>query len=288
MIIIDITGDLGSQLFQYATARSLAIDKNTEIFLNLDYFSDESLNKNEHFYQLNHFNINNNQINTEKIKNLNDIHTITETSPQNKYAEYMNLNKNFKNIYLKGKWQNEKYFKHNRSIIKEDLKINTPLSSKNQKIQDEITVSNSVCISLRDLKEFNSYSLTFEGQCSEDYYIKSINLITKIVKNPTFFIFTNDKTLVEDYIKLDYPIVPIEFNKKEQKYEDLQLMSACENFILTNDNINWWSAWLSNNKNKTIIAPTPWFSSFTNQNILCPKWIHIKSTQQENFNKSNK
>ncbi|MDR0912688.1 MAG: hypothetical protein LBM96_08850, partial [Methanobrevibacter sp.] len=57
MITVKITGGLGNQLFQYATARSLAHDLNTELYLDISYYS--NINLQEHVkYLLNHFNIN--------------------------------------------------------------------------------------------------------------------------------------------------------------------------------------------------------------------------------------
>ena len=286
MIFIDITGDLGNQLFQYATAKSLSVDKKDDLLINLDYFNSGNDDK-KHSYQLEHFNINNNHIDGAHIKELSNVHIISETKPIENNVETHNLNKNFEKIYLKGNWQNERYFKHNSYFIKKCLSITTPPSPENKKILDEITLSNSICLSFRKLEEFDEDTLLHEGLCSEEYYNNSIRLITKIVKNPTFFIFSNDIEWVEDNVKLDYPIMNIEFKKENKMYEDLRLMSNCEHFILANTTLNWWAAWLSNNENKTIIAPTPWYRSYTNQNILCPNWIHVNSTNKNLFNKLN-
>jgi len=41
MIIVKIKGGLGNQLFQYATARSLAMKLNRDLFLDLSFFEDK-------------------------------------------------------------------------------------------------------------------------------------------------------------------------------------------------------------------------------------------------------
>ena len=51
MIFVDINGNIGDQLFQYATARSLSIDKNTDFLMDLSYYEENNSEK----FQLNHF-----------------------------------------------------------------------------------------------------------------------------------------------------------------------------------------------------------------------------------------
>lgn len=65
--------------------------------------------------------------------------------------------------------------------------------------------------------------------------------------------------------------------EKESPLIDLYLQTMCENNIISNSTFSWWGAYLNNNKDKTVIYPTPWFG-VAKQDIstkdLCPKnWI---------------
>ncbi len=284
MIFVDINGNIGDQLFQYATARSLSIDKNTDFLMDLSYYEENNSEK----FQLNHFNINiEKQIDKKEIEKYSNVKTINERIPSENYVEYIKLNVPNENVYLKGKWENEKYFLHNIHYIKNDLKIITPPKDKYEKIINEINLKNDVCVSVMRNETMNSYSIAQEGICTENYYQNSMNLISHKIKNPTFIILTDDKKWVEKYINTNFSTKIIEFDDLKESFERLQLMTCYENFIIGNDNISWWGAWLSQNKNKTVFAPTPWFNSFTKQNVLCPDWIHIKSDRSDLFNNSS-
>lgn len=280
MIFVDILGDLGDQLFQYATARSLAIDKNTDFTIinkDLDVKNDNSFN-----FKLNHFNINcNKQISETEIESKDNLQKVIGSD------DFINLNEFSGDIYLKGQWENEKYFKHNKLAIRNDLSVITPPNEKYRKMLGEIKDTESVCLSIRHEEYSDSYFLAQYGMCTEEYYKNAINFMTTKVKNPTFYIFCDDAEWVEDNVKLDFPSAHINFNEADEEYEELRLMYSCKHFILSNSNLGWWGAWLSDYKNKIVFAPTPWFNNFKKQSILCPDWIQLKCNRSDLFKKSN-
>lgn len=289
MIFVDIMGDFGDQLFQYATAKSLAIDKNSDFLMNLEDYNREDAQNVDHVdFKLNHFNIDfNKQFRESELNNYTDIKKVIEPLSTDNFAKFVNLNDYSGNIYLKGYWQNENYFKHNKLNILEDLKVITPPNNKNKKMLDEINNYNSVCLSFRRRECSDPYFVAQFGICTEEYYKNAINFISKRVSNPTFFIFSDDIEWIEDNVKLDFPTIPVNFNGVGYEHEELRLMYSCKHFILANNSFSWWGAWLSNNKGKNVFAPNPWFNSYTKQSILCPEWIHLKCDRSDLFNKSN-
>ena len=67
MITINIGGGLGNQLFQYATARSLAYKNNKKLVLDVSFFENIPTNDTARDFKINHFNIKVDKI--TKIKN---------------------------------------------------------------------------------------------------------------------------------------------------------------------------------------------------------------------------
>lgn len=289
MIFVDVKGGLGNQLFHYAIAKALALDKNTDFMLNLDSYKGEDAKLFDHVeFKLNHFNIGDYKtITADEINKFDDVDIVIEPLSSTNFVDYIDFSKFNKNMRLIGFWQDERYFKRYEYIIKNDLKVTTPPNKKNRKILSEINETNSVCLSFRRGEYLNPYYLSHFGMCTEDYYKNAIDFMSKRVANPVFYIFSDDMDWIVDNVKLDFPTIPVDINGIGDEHEELRLMNNCNHFILANSSFSWWGAWLSENKNKQVFAPKPWFNSFTKENILCRSWIHLKCDRSDLFNKSN-
>jgi len=88
------------------------------------------------------------------------------------------------------------------------------------------------------------------------------------------FIFSDDKEWVKE--NLSYPNQIIVSGIED--YEELWLISLCENNIMSNSSFSWWGSFLNENKNKKVFVPSIWFgpsgeSSY--QDIYLKEWIKI-------------
>jgi hypothetical protein len=59
-------------------------------------------------------------------------------------------------------------------------------------------------------------------------------------------------------------------------YLDMCLMSLCDHAIIANSSMSWWGAWLIQNPNKKVIAPSMWFGSDyadkDTKDLYCENW----------------
>ena len=296
MIIVEIKGGLGNQMFQYALGRILSIKNNDVLKLDTSAYS-VKFNRpdQERKFDLQHFNIKAEAASEEEINILKNKYGIFSKGwrfLKNRVLKIHNidyyprlLNKTG-DFYLSGFFQSELYFKGFEDVIAEDFSIkkySTQGEELIEKIKETTLESQTISIHIRrgdvviDAKTNKYY-----GICDIPYYEKSIREIIKRLSkdgtpvNPTFFIFSDDIDWVRQNLKINFPTFFVS-GRNIPDYEEIMIMSLCQHNIIANSSYSWWAAWLNKNENKIIIAPKVWIKKFPNphKNILPKSWIQI-------------
>ena len=291
MITIKLKGGLGNQLFQYAFGRSLSSDLNTELIFDLSHYDSEYAKSKKHdFFNLQIFNIKN--INTQFSKEMLEepyklkFYQEPSFNETTGFPSKRNLNSLQIPAYFDGYWQSEKYFIQNENLIKKDLQFNIPINGKNKAVAKDILDNNSIAMHIRrgDYQDNPQF-----GMCGLDYYKKSISYIENQIEDPKFFIFSDDPQWVKKNIKVSHPTYYVTHNSVEKGHEDLRLMSLCKHFIIANSSFSWWGAWLSQNENKIVTIPKPWFicqDPFLRYIYPEKHYFPICNDNRESFNES--
>ena len=55
----------------------------------------------------------------------------------------------------------------------------------------------------------------------------------------------------------------------------MYLMSKCRHNIIANSSFSWWGAWLNQNKEKIIVAPSKWIRYAKTPDIWCEGWVSL-------------
>ena len=262
MIIIQMIGGMGNQMFQYA------------LFYNL-YNRYEDVYY-ETFYSQPHHN----GFELDKVYNIIE-KPITDITLLNKLSLFQEttwpkfnpeiLNK--KNTYLCGNWQNIEYFP-NEELLRKHFIFKQELDDKNKKILKDIKDSNSVSIHVRKT-DYNKYIGYFFQADWMNYYGLAVDQIIKNTKERplNFFVFSDDIEWCKKNILI--PAIFVE-NKGNDSWKDMLLMSNCKHNITTNSTFSWWAAWFNKNPNKIVITPKRWFLDNTDSNLITLNdWIKI-------------
>lgn len=286
--IVIISGGLGNQMFQYAFYKYLSIKNNTK--LDLSYFL---YNKVHNGYELEKiFSIKEEEENifyNKSILEENYLFKIIYELLKKFYIKIGNIylenrNENIEKQKIKNKkfymgtWFSEKYFIEIQNDIRNIYIFPKIEEGKNLEVL-KILQNSKETVSLHIRR--GDYLLTsrYNNLPETNYYENAINLIKEKIKNPIFIIFSNDIEWCKENLNLEGTYY-VDWNKGEDSYRDMQLMSLCNHNIIANSTFSWWGAWLNSNPNKIVIAPKKYFSDTakgnTNSSNFYPEsWIKL-------------
>ena len=273
MVVIELQGGLGNQLFQYATARALSIERNDRLMIDKKAYENYKL----HAYGLHHFNLverfyKEDHMYVRKIKNVFQSRLDYEEDTFHYNPEVFNFKED--KLVLKGYFQSEKYFSKYREILLNELDIVTDFTEKTKDMLNCIDKVNAVSIHIRR-GDFLKHDV--HNTDKSDYYKKAMQCIEDKVKDPVYFVFSDDMHWVKANFKTNHVTHYVDFNDASTNYEDLKLMSACKNNIIANSSFSWWGAWLNRNEGKIVVAPEQWFNGdvFDYSDVIPETWIKI-------------
>ncbi len=300
MVITQIIGGLGNQMFQYALGRNLSQKLKCELKIDTRPFSWYKLHK----YSLHHFAIPQEVASEQEIKKVRygttrpavilGIDLVNKFSKKILKRELLPLKNLFTDtgeafkaevlrhrgdVMLEGYWQSEKYFSECRDLLVNDFAVVTAPSDNNKRLLDRIGACNSVSIHIRrgDYVS-NPETQKIHGVCSVAYYEKAVETIRRRVKSPHFFIFSDDAEWAEANLKISDSTI-VKGNDADHNYEDLRLIYSCRHNIIANSSFSWWGAWLNQNSEKIVIAPAIWAASsvIETKDIVPESWERLSA-----------
>lgn len=289
MIIIEMSGGLGNQMFQYALYKAM-LNKGLDVRIDKSIYRDVDHKEKveiDSFPNVSYFEADKKMSAILRGYGYNDgiidrIRNKLNKTKRNLYHE--NLDKGYQpeifgldNVFLNGYWQCEKYFDGIKNLIKSDFTFPLEIIKNGEidKIAREMKNCNSVSVHVRrgdylrpGLKEI------FGNICTEEYYKEAIDYIREHVDNPVFYFFSNDIKWVRDNFKSDdYRYV----NEKKlwNGMADMHLMTQCRHNIVANSSFSWWGAWLNVHDDNIVICPSRWVNTHSVNDIICNGWISI-------------
>ncbi|MDD4992422.1 MAG: alpha-1,2-fucosyltransferase [Paludibacter sp.] len=300
MVIVNVKNGLGNQMFQYAFSKvlewkyqipvmlDLMRDENddTPLVNDLDVFEIERIQEvNQQltkpfkpfsvaYYRNNKKYIQYVYYKLRRLLQPNRLITERYPSQPTKYFDKLKPNKKY---YFLGFWQNASYYLGYEEKIKLlfQPKDATVLQSD---IAIEISLSTYDTVSLH-IRRGDYQTSGFIEPASATYIYAAIDLMKSKLRNPFFFIFTDDPQWVKSELKLQMPHKLVEGNENEKSYIDILLMSHCKHNIIANSSFSWWGAWLNNNPTKIVIAPKKWYASVERDKysacITPNEWIRL-------------
>ena len=289
LIVANLVGGLGNQMFQYACARSLALDLGMTLKFSTDVFSiydDHRVFELEQVFGL--------RLDVASKRELGDLIGWARRTPTvrrllSKQSFGWLTSRNFicephlnywsglreralQGGYLHGYWQSERYFAAYAANIRADFIFREELQGVDLRIANAISQSTAISLHVRRGDYVSDpKTLAVHGTCTPEYYYSAIETLRQRCPNARFFAFSDDPSWVVQVLQPRYPqLVLVEHNNGMSSYNDMRLMSMCDHHIIANSSFSWWGAWLNHRPDKMVIAPARWFANGRDTPDLVP------------------
>lgn len=163
--------------------------------------------------------------------------------------------------YLIGIYQSAEMIDEIKDLVVTDFIFSKFTDKSNLDLEREMRGCNSVAIHVRKGKDY-LIRPNYLGTCPMEYYLQAIEYLRKFVKNPRFYVFTDNQEWVKTNFKgIDYHLVDNNPSIGWGNHFDMQLMSCCKHNIIANSTYSWWGAYLNENPEKIVIGPKYWFNA---------------------------
>jgi glycosyltransferase involved in cell wall biosynthesis len=180
----------------------------------------------------------------------------------------------YENCIYSGYFQSEKFFAHNREYILNMFNSPSKHKSNCDKIYKDIKGEFKSTVSIHVRRGDYVNLPDSHPPLTDDYYINAIDYFDDSV---LFLIFSDD---------IEWCTQNTVFTSLRNKVfisgyaddVDLILMSNCNHNIIANSTFSWWGAWLNEDVQKKVIAPSTWFGPKRNLNsndIIPESWTKI-------------
>ncbi|CAO6126412.1 Fut1_Fut2_like domain containing protein [Candidatus Pelagibacterales bacterium] len=282
-LCVEISENLGNQMFMYAHAYALSKKLNRKLYIDNEsaYLTKKSVGS----YKLDRFNISSKIIENQykflstfqylKKKYISKLDYFKKNKifykeklgvdKKTHYYNEQDLDKNKNSlIYIRGHFESEKYFLNYKESILREFSFKNKKQYQNNSYYKYILNNNIVAITIRQ-NRFNerNHSQTTDlllKNKSDTFLIKQIKYIKKSVsyfknkvKNPKFLIWSNDFSNLDKYFSNNF--IFVKNHNKNKDLTDLYLLTHCKYFIVSPSTFSWWGAWLSKRKGKICVRP---------------------------------
>lgn len=265
-------GQLGNQMFKYASLKGIAKKNNLEYCIPPNKYTFIKVNPFSRRTKLHQHRL----LHVFEMKNLKNLkftnyqRILREKSFAFDHELYNNCPDK---VQINGFFQSEKYFSELRKEILEDFSFKKKVQHKVNLFAEDFGNFTSIHVRRNDFISNPNHS-----ELSVDYYK---NAIKNFSVKDKFIVFTDDIGWVKSqklfkgeniFCASDLGITG--------DISELCLMTKATNSIIANSTFSWWGAWLSNSKN--IITPKLWFknsqlSSLDTTDLIPERWMKVSN-----------
>ena len=284
MIITQLKGGLGNQLFQYAAGRRLSLTLGVPLKLDVGFYKRHK----QRTYELDQFHVEAGIATDWEVARWRGPRLLTRITQPLGLVPRLVLEGAFEfdpsilhlgdGRYLDGYWQSYRYFADVAPQIRSELAVRTPPSDADRALLDRMAQCDAVCLHVRrgDYAS-NPIARQYHGLCTPEYYRTAVEAIAAQLRAPELFVFSDDMPWVKQNLRFELPTTHVEHHGADRAPLELRLMAGCRHFVIANSSLSWWAAWLSANENPIVYAPRRWFAdpAINTAALTPPAWHRL-------------
>lgn len=301
MIVVELVGGLGNQLFQYAFGQALAKKLNEEVA----YDTRSLLRRGKgaagipRDLHLQEVSLSPRVAGREELKywpqsrpglgRMNQLASeavwrlfIRRNHPLviEKYFHYdADAAKGLNSAYYRGYWQSTLYFETIADALRARMQPRAPMSSETTELLHEIQSSSSVCVNVRR-GDFANHpaSRKFHGLMEAEYYKTAVADLMARNACDEVFVFSDEPDWCMAELTLGVRSRVIGHEHAGPGFSHyLFLMAAAAHFVIPNSTFAWWAVWLRNPPPQNVVAPANWFAvrDIDTRDLIPAGWSRI-------------
>lgn len=290
-LVIRLKGGLGNQMFQYATARALALKLGMHLIVDTTsgFVRDRVYRRN---YALGSFPLTAQTANPfqqlpfwyEQVRNrLFPRSSQLEVrrpwgtylgETQTVYLPEIDEIESRRAVYMDGYWQSEQYFSEYTELLNKEFTPPTPQDDRFTMLAARMADCNSVAVGVRLFEEVPGQQKEgVGGLVPHSFYSEAAARLAQDVADPVFFLFCTTGNSILHKLQLPGPIHYVTHdNGYLGEMKRLWLLSRCRHHILSNSSFYWWGAWLAEHIHKGTIITC---DQFPNTDCVPTRWSVI-------------
>lgn len=304
MILVRLMGGLGNQMFQYAFAKAVSLDRGVELALDaslLDAEQARAAGDTVRDYEMHVFGL------PDRIASVGEVVAFNgATNPTlfqriqhrmrkstGRYPLVLQNGHDFdeqqiqqigNSACLVGRWQSERYFASHADEIRRLFGWHAfKPNAYSLRLAEDVDADRDVVVQVRrgDQVTHPVYRVN-AGAYTAEFYHRAMDFHRQAAGQQCgrFFIVSDDIPWCRDLFGSRPDVVLVEQeNSKIGNMSDLWLMTRFRHFVISNSTFGWWGAWLGERTGSRVVAPETWGRKETNRPpfLIPDRWCRMRS-----------
>lgn len=176
--------------------------------------------------------------------------------------------------YLVGFWQSYRYFEDVADAIREDLALSAADVGAEPSMTEEVHAEGSVSLHVRR-QDYVHHPVM--ASLTPAYYVQALTSVAAATEVRHVYVFSDDIDWARRELPAVFPTTFVSRLQSSSAESDFFLMSRCHHHVIANSSFSWWAAWLGADRCGVVVSPRDWFRdrSVDTADLRPPGWLTV-------------